>query len=125
MYKLSQKSLSKLEGVHPDLVKIVKLAITITEIDFGITEGLRSVERQKQLVIEGKSQTMNSRHLTGHAVDVVAYVGGKVTWEWEFYEKINEAMMKAAAFYKIPLVWGGLWTSLKDGPHFELHRAKY
>ena len=124
-FSLSRSSLGKLGGVHPDLVKIVKRAIELTKVDFGITEGLRSVERQKKLVLEGKSQTMLSRHLTGHAIDVVAYINGKVSWDFENYEKISDAMFKAAAEFDIPITWGGLWTTLKDGPHFELHRGKY
>lgn len=124
-FELSRKSLAKLGGVHPDLVKIVKRAIEITKVDFGITEGLRSRERQLKLVAEGKSLTMNSRHLTGHAVDVVAYVNGKVSWEQHAYDKIADAMFKAAAEFDIPLVWGYYWEKLRDSPHFELHRGKY
>ncbi|MDO2630100.1 M15 family metallopeptidase, partial [Escherichia coli] len=86
--------------------------------DFGITEGLRSKYRQKQLVAEGKSQTMNSRHLTGDAVDVVAYIGSQVSWEWPLYEKIAQAFKQAAAELGIAIEWGGDWKTLKDGPHF-------
>lgn len=94
----------------------------LTEIDFGITEGLRTKERQKQLVAEGKSQTMNSRHLTGDAVDVVAYVGSLVSWEWALYEKIAQAFKQAAVELNTPVEWGGDWDTLKDGPHFQLKR---
>ena len=124
-FKLSKRSLSKLEGVHPDLVKVVKRAIALTEIDFSVTEGLRSVTRQKELVALGASQTMRSRHLTGHAVDVVAIVDGKVTWEPEPYDKIADAMLKAGAELNVPITWGGLWKTLVDKPHFELHKGKY
>jgi len=124
-FKLSRASQGRLGGVHPDLVKVVKRAIEITTVDFGITEGLRSVTRQKELVAQGKSQTMNSRHLTGHAVDVVAYVNGKVSWDFGLYERIADAMFEAAKEYDITIVWGGYWDTLKDGPHFELHRGKY
>ncbi|EOT5669503.1 M15 family metallopeptidase, partial [Escherichia coli] len=93
-----------------------------TEVDFGITEGLRSKCRQKQLVAAGKSQTMNSRHLTGEAVDVVAYVGNQVSWEWSLYEKIARAFQQAAAELGTPIEWGGDWKTLKDGPHFQLKR---
>jgi len=124
-FALSKRSLSKLEGVHPDLVKTVKRAISITSVDFAVTEGLRGVTRQKELVAKGLSQTMRSRHLTGHAVDLAAIVGGTVNWDWEHYEKIADAMLTAGAELGVPITWGGLWTTLKDGPHFELHRGKY
>lgn len=125
MFTLSAKSLERLEGVHPDLVKIVKRAIEVTKVDFGVTEGLRTYSRQKQLVSEGKSLTMNSRHLTGHAVDLVAYVDGKVSWETTQYKLINDAMQQAAKELGIPIVWGGSWKTLVDGPHFELLRTAY
>ena len=122
MYKLSNKSLKKMEGVHPDLVAVVKRAIEITEQDFSVTEGLRSVERQKELVATGKSTTMNSRHLTGHAVDLVPY---PVSWDWEFFYPIADAMKDAAQELNIDLEWGGDWTSFKDGPHFQLSWRSY
>ena len=124
-FRLSQKSLDKMSGVNPDLIKVVKRAIELTQIDFGITEGLRTVERQKQLVAEGKSQTMKSRHITGHAVDVVAYVDGKVSWEWKLYEQISKAFKQASADVGVPIEWGGDWKSLKDGPHFQLPVGRY
>lgn len=124
-FRLSQKSLDKMSGVNPDLIKVVKRAIELTPVDFGITEGLRTVERQKQLVAEGKSQTMKSRHITGHAVDVVAYVDGKVSWEWKLYEQISKAFKQASADLGVPIEWGGDWKSLKDGPHFQLPVNRY
>ena len=125
VFSLSEKSLHMLEGVHEDLAKVVKEAIKITTVDFGVTEGLRSVTRQKQLVKDGKSQTMLSRHLTGHAVDLVAYVNGKVTWEGKYYDQIANAMLQAAAKLNIPIVWGGSWKTLVDKPHFELNKNFY
>ena len=124
-FKLSRRSLARLEGVHPDLVRVVKLAIELTEVDFGVTEGLRTVDRQRQLVAQGASKTMNSRHLTGHAVDLVAYIGGEVNWSWPLYHKIADAMKRAAKEQGVPIVWGGDWRSFKDGPHFELDRKSY
>ena len=124
-YYLGQKSLEKLQGVHPDLVKVVKLAITKTSVDFAVTEGLRTVERQKELLAAGASQTMNSRHITGHAVDVVAVVGTEIRWDWPLFSKIAQAMKAAAAELKISIQWGGDWKTFKDGPHFQLDRKKY
>ena len=77
-FSLSQKSISRLNGVHPNLVKVVKRAIEISQIDFCVTEGVRTEKRQKELVAAGASQTMKSRHLTGHAVDLAAMVGGGI-----------------------------------------------
>lgn len=121
----SKASKAKLEGIHPDLRRVADLAIKKTTIDFRVTEGLRTQARQRELVKAGASQTMNSRHLTGHALDVVALVGGQVRWDWPLYPKIAAAFKEAAAELKIPIVWGGDWKSLKDGPHFELDRRKY
>lgn len=119
-YKLGTRSLKRLEGVHPDLVKVVKRAIEITEVDFTVLEGLRTVARQRQLVKRGASKTMNSRHITGHAVDLGAWVGGKVAWDWPLYYKIADAMKQAAKELDQPIEWGGDWRSFKDGPHWQL-----
>lgn len=125
MFKLSNKSLDRLKGVHPDLVKVVKRAIELTEIDFSVGEGLRTIERQKELVAKGASQTMKSRHLTGHAVDLYAIVDGTVSWEWKYYSKISESVLKAAKELGVDVEWGGNWKTIKDGPHFQLTWAKY
>jgi peptidoglycan LD-endopeptidase CwlK len=124
-FKLSTRSKSRLKGVHPDLISVVELAITLTSVDFAVTEGLRTRERQAQLLKEGKSKTMNSRHITGHAVDLAAWVGGTVNWDFKYYYKIAEAMKEAARKLNVPIVWGGDWTTFKDGPHFELNRKNY
>ena len=124
-FKLGIRSRMNLRGVHPDLVKVVERAIELTEVDFTVTEGLRTKERQKQLFAAGASMTLNSRHLTGHAVDVAALVGGKVRWDWPLYGRIASAFKQAAKELDIPIVWGGDWTKLRDGPHFELNRATY
>lgn len=124
MFKLSNKSLDRLKGVHPDLVKVVKRAIELTEIDFSVGEGLRTIARQKELVAKGASQTMKSRHLTGHAVDLYAFVDGSVSWEWKYYANISESVLKAAKELGVDVEWGGNWK-MKDGPHFQLTWAKY
>ncbi len=122
-FKLSRRSLSNLKNVHPDLVKTVQRAIEITPVDFVVTEGLRSVNRQKELYAAGATWTMNSRHLTGHAVDLAAWVG-EVRWDWSLYDRIAFAMKQAAEELDIDLVWGGDWKK-RDGCHFELNRRTY
>ena len=120
MYRLSNRSKKRLEGVHPDLVKVVNRAIQITEKDFSITCGLRTVQEQRKLVSMGKSRTMNSRHLTGHAVDMVPY---PVSWEWDDFTPIVEAFKKAAKDLGVPIVCGYDWGW--DAPHIELDRKHY
>ena len=124
-YNLSKKSRDRLAGVHPDLVKVVERAIEITEIDFAVLEGVRSKTRQEQLVKAGASQTMRSRHLTGHAVDLGAYVAGSVRWDWPLYHKLAVGVKQAAAELGIPIEWGGDWTTFKDGPHWQLPWKEY
>lgn len=124
-YKFSQKSLDKLSTVHPDLQRLFKEAITGSPYDFSITEGVRSLERQKELVEAGKSQTMNSRHLTGKAVDIAVFVDGKVTWDFKYYKEVADHIKVMAILNDIAIVWGGDWVSFKDGPHFELDRKIY
>lgn len=124
-FRLSKRSRSRLEGVHPDLVAVVEAAIRLTPVDFMVTEGLRQPTRQAQLVKAGASRTLNSRHLTGHAVDVAALVEGEVRWDWPLYGRIAEAFRRAAKARGVALVWGGDWPRLRDGPHFELDRRAY
>ena len=125
LYSLSEKSLSKLEGVHEDLVKVVKAAILVTDNDFLVLEGLRTVCRQKALVDAGASKTMTSRHLTGHAVDLGVLVGGKISWKPMLYHKLADVMLGEAAKLNIPIVWGGSWLTLADLDHWELSKAFY
>lgn len=124
-YSLGAKSKDRLVGVHPDLVAVVHRAIQLTEVNFTVLEGRRSLARQKELVAKGASQTTNSRHLTGHAVDLGALVGGTVCWDWPPYHQIAAAMKAAARELNIPIEWGGDWTAFKDGPHFQLPFKSY
>jgi peptidoglycan L-alanyl-D-glutamate endopeptidase CwlK len=124
-FKLSARSRSKLTGVHPDLVRVVERAIQITDVDFAVIEGVRTLAKQREYVASGASTTMNSRHLTGHAVDLAAYVGSELRWDWPLYHKLAAAMKQAAAELSISIVWGGDWKSFPDGPHFELSRKDY
>ncbi len=125
MFKLGKRSIERLQGVHPDLVKVVERAIDLSPVDFTVLEGLRSPERQQTLVASGASQTLNSRHITGHAVDLGAWVDNQVDWSWPLYHKIANAMKAAANELGVAIVWGGDWKTFKDGPHFELDRKYY
>lgn len=124
-FYFSQRSKNNLKGVHPDLVRVAKRAIQLTTVDFVVTEGLRTPERQRQLKAAGASRTLNSRHITGHAIDVAALIGRDVRWDWPLYERIAKAFKAAAAELDVAIVWGGDWSSFKDGPHFELDRRRY
>ena len=125
MYKLGARSKQRLKGVHDDLVKVVERAIEITTIDFAVLEGLRDPERQKTLMESGASQTLNSRHITGHAVDLGARVDNQVDWSWPLYHKIATAMKEAAKELDVAIVCGADWKRFPDGPHFELDRKAY
>lgn len=147
---LSARCELRLEGVHPDLVRVVRNAAAGGAL-FRVTEGLRTPERQRQLVAEGKSQTLDSRHLTGHAVDVLPLVDGQPTFDWKYYFPLADAFRAASIAEGVAVVWGGAWGQLMqdypnakggqaayvarmreqgrkpflDGPHFELFRARY
>lgn len=128
---LGERSLTRLDGAHPDLQRVIKRAATISDIDFTILEVLRTVERQKHLVATGASKTMNSRHLPGkngksHAVDVAPLDdSGKVSWSWPLYYKLAPIIKQAAKDEGVPIEWGGDWRSFKDGPHWQLPWASY
>ena len=114
-FRLSSRSSTRLEGVHPGLVEVVKRAIDITKVDFGVTCGVRSVSEQKKLVAAGKSQTMNSKHIPqadgySHAVDLVAYIGSDVAWELNLYDDICDAMKVAAQELGVAIKWGASWS---------------
>jgi peptidoglycan LD-endopeptidase CwlK len=151
-FQLGSKSLKELKGVHPDLVAVVKRAIELTVQDFSVHDGNRTLEEQKKYLASGASQTLDSRHLNGHAVDLVPFINGMMRWEWEPIYKIAEAVRVAARELSIPLRWGGAWDVsftesedspedlvadyaarrkkagkkvFIDGPHFELPKAQY
>lgn len=152
IFKLGDASISELKTVHKDLVLLVKRAFELTVQDFAVHDGTRSVLEQKNLMAAGASKTMDSRHLTGHAVDLVPYINGKLRWEWEPIYKIADVVRIAARELELPITWGGAWdinftdsealpeylvsdyvARLKksgkkafiDGPHFELSRRIY
>jgi len=114
-FRLSQRSLDRLEGVHPEMVAVVERAIQLTEVDFGVTQGVRTLEEQKANVAAGRSQTMRSKHLLqddgfSHAVDVVAYVGPNVSWELNLYDDICDAFKQAAEEVGCSIKWGAAWS---------------
>jgi len=122
---LGQRSLMRLEGVHPDLVRVVKKAAAMSSLDFTVLEGLRTAARQKQLYDQGATKTMNSRHLTGHAVDLAPMIGGTIRWDWPLYHQLAVVVKAAAKAEKVPVTWGGDWRTFKDGPHWELPWKAY
>lgn len=151
-YKLSERSLKELTGVHDDLVSVIRRAAELSAQEFAVHDGIRTLAEQKELVRSGASQTLDSRHLTGHAVDLVPVINGKLRWEWDPIYRIADAVRTAAKELEIPLRWGGAWdidfTSSNDyaedlvadysarrkragkkvfldGPHYELPKANY
>ena len=109
-FKLSARSIRKLEGVEKDLVAVVMEAINLTKVDFGVTYGLRTLEEQKELYESGRSQTMKSKHLEGRAVDLVAYFGSDISWELNVYDDICDAMAEAARRNCVAIKWGAAWS---------------
>ena len=130
-FRLGGRSLERLNGVHPDLIRLIKRAIYISEVDFVIVQGLRTLAEQKANVAKGASQTMNSRHFPGKegygcAVDIAAWVENKIAWvPISLYHKIHEAFVKAGQVEDVKFTWGGSWKSLQDYGHFELQWAVY
>jgi len=109
-FSFSKNSHKRLVGVNSDLVRVASTALSITETDFAIVEGVRSLARQKKLVAQGVSKTLNSRHLSGNAIDIAPYVAGRIDWSWRAYWPVCDAMFKAAKLENVKLRWGGAWT---------------
>lgn len=124
--KFGSRSLKNMVGIHPDLRRVLDRALQDSPLDFVVIEGLRTLARQKQLVASGASQTLNSRHLTGHAIDLLP-IGpdGKSAFDWPLYDKLGPAVKAAAEAEGVAIDWGGDWKKFKDGPHFELDRNVY
>jgi len=99
-----------MSGIEPDLIEVVKTAITLTKVDFGVTCGMRTLAEQEALVAKGASQTMKSKHLEGRAVDLVAYVGSNVTWSLNMYDDLADAMAEASRIHSVPVKWGAAWS---------------
>ena len=109
-FKLSTRSTDRMAGIEPDLIEMVKTAITLTKVDFGVTCGMRTLAEQEALVAKGASQTMKSKHLEGRAVDLVAYVGPNITWALNMYDDLADAMADAARIHGVPIKWGAAWS---------------
>lgn len=132
-HKLGSRSLKNLKGVHPDLVRVVKRALKICSCDFTVIEGRRTLERQKKLLRAGASKTLRSRHLTGHAVDIVPWINGTVDWNrTDQFCQVGHAMRVAAMDLDVTMIWGagkmygGAWSnSFNDMPHFQLTWKAY
>ena len=122
--KLGKTSMARLKGVHPDLVRVVMRAAAMTKVPFAVVEGVRTLERQKQLLKAGATTILRSRHLTGHAVDLVPLLDGKPRWDWPLYRKLAPFMWAAARAENVPVEWGGDWKSFPDAPHWQLPRKK-
>ena len=120
MFNFSNMSLEKMNGVNSKLVILMKEAIKNSPYDFKITEGLRTVERQKELVKTGKSKTMNSYHLKGKAVDIAVLIDNKVTWDFKYYKEVADCVKEVAKKLGYVITWGGDWKTFKDGPHFQI-----
>jgi peptidoglycan L-alanyl-D-glutamate endopeptidase CwlK len=122
----TQRSEERLNDIHPELTKIVRLALSLSPLDFVVIEGRRSRARQRALMAIGASRTQRSRHITGHAVDLGPWINGAIPWDdWKAFEQVARAMKQAAWQLNIPLTWGGDWVNFRDGPHFELPREAY
>ena len=130
-FELTSADRTKLRGVHPDLVRVIERAATLSELRFRVLEGLRTAARQKQLVAKGASKTMNSRHIRasnnfGHAVDIAPIDdAGKVSWDWPLYHRLAKAVKEAARAEGVPIEWGGDWRRFPDGPHWQLPWKNY
>lgn len=125
---LDKTSLARLKGVHDDLVQVAKHAhqlATEKGLDFRITEGLRTIETQREYVRRGASRTMNSRHLTGHAFDFVPIVDGKPNFKWPAFWPLVPLFERAAYELGVEIQCGARWTKFPDGPHVELSRKVY
>lgn len=120
MFKFSSRSKERLKGVDEKLVDVIETSLMESPYDFGITEGLRTIEKQKEYVKAGKSQTMKSYHLRGKAVDIVVYKDGKITWDLKYYKEVADVIKSVAKSKGVRVTWGGDWKTLVDGPHFQI-----
>lgn len=130
--KLNSRSIEMMDGVHPDLVRVIYRAAEISPVEFVVTEGVRTKEKQKKLCAAGASQTMRSRHIPESnecgmscAVDLAVIVDGEARWDWPAYRNLAAWVKEAAQIEQVSIEWGGDWLTFKDGPHFQLPKVKY
>ena len=123
--KFNARSNKNLKGVHPALVKVIEAAMRESKVPFLVTEGLRTKARQAELVKAGASKTMNSRHLTGHAVDIVPIVGREISWKTPAFKEPLDAIRAVAKRLKVDVEFGADWRTFKDHPHVQLSRKSY
>ena len=124
-FQLSDRDNKRLEGVHPDLARVVRRLAEFSPMPFMVIEGVRTVKRQRELVASGASKTLKSRHLQGFAVDIAPLDGSKPSWAWPLYHRFAPLMKQAAKLEGVPIEWGGDWWSFKDGPHWQLPHRQY
>lgn len=124
-FALTERDLKRLEGVHPDLIRVVRRLATFTVVPFMVIEGVRTLKRQRELVAQGASKTLKSRHLQGFAVDLAPLDGAKPSWAWPMYHRLAPLIKQAAKLEGVPIEWGGDWWSFKDGPHWQLPAKSY
>lgn len=125
MRRYSKRSLGNLKGIHPDLRRVIDRALQESPLDFIVIEGLRTMQRQRELYASGASKTMNSRHLTGHAVDLLPIGKDGAAFDWPLYDKLGPAVKAAAEAEGVAITWGGDWQKFRDGPHFQLAWDEY
>lgn len=125
MRRYSKRSLGNLKGIHPDLRRVIDRALQESPLDFIVIEGLRTMQRQRELYASGASKTMNSRHLTGHAVDLLPIGKNGAAFDWPLYDKLGPAVKASADAEGVKITWGGDWTKFRDGPHFQLDWDAY
>lgn len=123
--KLTARDESRLVGLHPDLVKVIRRAAAVTDIPFAVIEGMRTIETQRKYVAKGASKTLKSRHLTGHAIDIAPMIDGKITWAWPVYRNLAPIVKAAASAVGVKVEWGGDWRTFQDGPHWQLPWKEY
>lgn len=124
-YEFSARSRRRLEGVHPYLVEVMERALEESPLEFSITEGVRSLDRQRELFNSGKSRTMKSKHLIqkdgySHAVDIAVIIDGDVDWTFSNYKRVADVVKIVAQEQDVNIIWGGDWVSFRDGPHFQI-----
>lgn len=125
-FKFGTRSKRNLAEVHPDLQRLCQRALALSPVDFGIVDGVRTTAEQKRNLAKGVSQTLRSRHLTGHAIDFAVVKNGNLDfYDIPLFRKVMDAFSKASKELGIPIVRGGDWKTLKDFGHIELTRAKY